>query len=739
MPSARRSGRLTGPRAVYTNDPFESAGISEDSGSEEVQKSATKKGKRRRDEDSASDDEFVAGGANDAEEDEDEEEEEEEEVEEGKEDHDDVDEMDIDEPRATPRTPKTPGRRKANSRPKTVQNQQNLRDDGGAANRNTKVSADETRSRGVVDPKENVSKPMHYITTFGDDDRDLLAAIYTRDRWARGVDTCLPTRNALDVQTKAHDYEYGPTWGASPEDMERERTSGWDWYYDKDTGKRFQNLQKTGPKLKEADARRKYLPRSNKGKHTILMGPVNNQQVFHLGQHESFNFGEAWGETKAQKSDQNSANVREGWMISFEQRIQCLAWAPNQNGRSQYLAVVTFITTDQKKKYNLPGTNPPSSFCPLPSYPCALQLWEFTAKPAGGVTHTLDMDVKPHLRLALCTDWGDVRRIAWCPMARERREEDDKNGMASIGLLAGIWGDGKMRVLDVKLAPGKKTEFVKIEMPVFEAKSPSNVCSCLTWLSPTDIAVGCSDGFVAIWSILPTSDPAPIPYFYKPIHASYILSITSAYPTNPHIISTVGMDGETKLWSIIDPASEYTTPVRQRQAAAHISYSPILQSMFSYDENDFGRLMPIRRFFATTSAGRMPSSVISLAPCSFLHPCLLYGTASGEAVAANPFRRLLYNKEQHWQQTWFSHDWASGTHKDSSGASRFYDGYRAETQSLARSLAGDKRPQLGSSLTTIYDERTHVSALGWSPNRLTAGWACAGLGCGLLRVEDLAI
>lgn len=251
--------------------------------------------------------------------------------------------------------------------------------------------------------------------------------------------------------------------------------------------------------------------------------------------------------------------------------------------------------------------------------------------------------------------------------------------------------------------------------------------------------MGCSDGFVAIWSILPTSDPEPIPYFYKPIHASYVLGITSAYPTNPHLIATASIDGETRLWSMINPESENTTPVRQRQAPGHLSYSPILQAVASYDENDFGRLMPIHRFFATHSAGRMPSSVISLAPCNPFHPSLLYGTAGGEVVATNPFRRLLYSKEQHWQQTWFSHDWAPGIETDSSGASRFYDGFKAETQSLARNLSGDKRPQLGSALSTIHDERTHVTALGWNPNRATAGWACAGLGCGLLRVEDLAI
>jgi transcription factor C subunit 6 len=117
----------------------------------------------------------------------------------------------------------------------------------------------------------------------------------------------------------------------------------------------------------------------------------------------------------------------------------------------------------------------------------------------------------------------------------------------------------------------------------------------------------------------------------------------------------------------------------------------------------------------------------------------MYGGSGGEVLATNPFRRLLYNKEQHWQQLWFTHDWAQGEYPDSSGVSRFYDGYQAESQSLARNLTGEKKPAVGISLTTVHDENTHVTSLGWNPSRQCAAWASAALGCGLVRVEDLAI
>lgn len=108
-------------------------------------------------------------------------------------------------------------------------------------------------------------------------------------------------------------------------------------------------------------------------------------------------------------------------------------------------------------------------------------------------------------------------------------------------------------------------------------------------------------------------------------------------------------------------------------------------------------------------------------------------------IATNPLRRLLHSKEKQWQQTWFSHTWVRGNESSSSGTSRFYDGYRAESISLLRNMTGDRKMINSTMIVTIYEEETHVTALSWNPNQSCAGWAAAGLGCGLLRIEDLAL
>ncbi|KAJ5760757.1 hypothetical protein N7520_007913 [Penicillium odoratum] len=721
MPPGRRSGRVKGRKTLYTEDPFVSAGIiDDDSDSEKIDKAS--KAKRVKRENSVSDEEFVAGsdpGVANPEEDEGSADEDGE-AESGVDEDGDI--IDVDEIGDVPKK-----KQPQHSQPPKVNMQ--------AAYGTISLSPDNTHYRGIMDSRDHVSKLMSYTLTYGSDDRDLGLTIHMRGRWRWGRDSTFPTRVSLENTDGESDSPYGPTLGISPDLLEKERTLGWNWYYEHEDGERFRRKQRLDMKITEIDVRRDYLPRPKSKQHTVLMGPIDDQQAFHLGYHDCIDFGPAWGSKKAQKSNELE-KIREGWIINIGQKIQCMAWAPNQNGVSQYLAVAAPVTDAQKNGYKTPTSNPISSFVPSPSYPGTIQLWEFRAKEAGTQRNTIDMSFEPQLRLLLCSEWGDLRRMAWCPMGREKRGDADK-GLIDIGLLAGVWGDGKVRVLDIKLHQGSSTlKYAKIMSPAFEAIPTSTVCTCLTWLSPSDIAVGCGNGFVAVYSILPCSTSEPQPYFYHQIHATYVLNITSIYPTNPHLISTISVDGETRLWSILEPQSETTGTVRVRLASSHLSFSPVLQSVCSSDENEYGRIMPIRRFFATATACRILSTVSALAPCSFWHPSLLYGGTGGEVLATNPLRKTLHPKETQWQQIWFTHDWASRSEVDHPGVSRFYEGFSAETQGTLRN--GEPRP-MGFSLTTIHEEGTHVTALGWNPNRLCAAWGSAALGCGLLRVEDLAV
>lgn len=191
--------------------------------------------------------------------------------------------------------------------------------------------------------------------------------------------------------------------------------------------------------------------------------------------------------------------------------------------------------------------------------------------------------------------------------------------------------------------------------------------------------------------------------------------------------------------SLIDFEKDRVDTNRMRVGSPHLTYSPWIHSFVSSDENDFVRLLTVRRFFTTLAVARLPSTVSALAKCSPWHPSVLLGSTGGSVLATNPLRRLLHSKEKQWQQAWFSHTWVRGRDPDSPGTSRFYDGYRAESITLLRNMPGDLKLINGTMVVTIYEEETHVTALSWNPNQSCAGWAAAGLGCGLLRIEDLAM
>lgn len=461
---ARRSARQSGPRTGYISDPFALAGVlSDDSDSEKPREGKGKQRAENAENISGSDEEFAASQSG---------EEEEEDHESSDEDADNASEdaederppssMEIDETDELGLDTKGTSKQSRRRPPR-----QSL---------DWKVMGDEahSHSRGIFNPQAHTAKNLYLQVNFGTDERDLLAMTYTRDRWCQGIDSTFPTRRSLNEAESFPDYQYGPTFGSDPEDVRRERTHGWDWYYDSDIGGRFKKRQRL-EKLEEDELRRVYLPES-KGKHTVLVGPVDNQKAAELEQNESFNFGEAWGErkyhgkntnaprgSKAEQEPREKKKTREGWIVNLGNKIQALGWAPNQPGLTQYLAVVVPITEGQKRNYSAPleGKIAPA-FRPSAPYPCALQLWAFKAKKEDSLTKTMDMGTKPRPRLVLCTDWGDLRRLSWCPIARDKRDEDDEDIMRNVGLLAGVWSDGMVRVIDVKISrSGDATELCK--------------------------------------------------------------------------------------------------------------------------------------------------------------------------------------------------------------------------------------------------------------------------------------
>ncbi|QGA12855.1 hypothetical protein EYB26_000500 [Talaromyces marneffei] len=784
----RRSTRRATTRKSYTEDVFEAIGLEDEEDGEHIEKPSSSKEakdksrKRLRDE---SDDEFVeeeaAAAAAEASGDEDESVKMEEAADDDFENEGQNDGGGGGSIAEEPVTPAAKFSRLSiaarSSRTPTSNAARQRRDDGTILFKPT-----DTHTRGAYNPSEHVGKSMHIKLSFGTDDRDLLATAAARTQWSLGADATLPTRGTLENAPSADEYGPGATHGVSAEELEREATEAWDWYYDDNYGPAFRKRQRV-EKIDKQRAEQTYLYRPRKARHKVIYGPSGNLSTAYLGQHESLNFGDAWKyrdethktgtasdapkkgrgwakmKTEASISpvnDNEPATPTEqrrknhyGWILNLSGKVQALGWAPNQDGLTQYLAVSTPISPEQEKGHNPP--EPPSAsraFSASPPYPGAIQIWSFDAENRkDGMVKTIDVKIKPKLRLVLCTDFGHIRKIHWCRFARRRRDEEIDASRHDLGLLACIFSDGRTRVFDVKVSrDAESTEYLHVKSAAFTAIPSPTISACMTWLSPTDIAIGCANGWVAVYNIATyqtTSKPGgqgdePVPYIYIPIHSTYLTNIETAYPQYPHLISTVSMDGNTRLTSLLDAVKDVVETQRQRLGAMQISYYPHLQAFVSSDENDFVRGLSVRRFYTATSIGKIPSTITTIASGSLWHPSVMVGCTEGSIYCFNPLRRFMHSKEAYYHARWFLHEWAVGKDVETPNTSRFTDDLEVENLSLVRNTEGGKIVN-GVMTITIYDEQQHVLALNWNPNQHCAGWAAAGLGSGLVRVEDLAM
>lgn len=287
-------------------------------------------------------------------------------------------------------------------------------------------------SRGML---ENPSRPDHErsrVKLFsGSGVEDILHIVRSRDQWA--ADPTLPCRENICHQVSHTD-----------EKRQMEATVGWDWYYDQGGRESFAEKQKVRTLSSEEGVT--YVSKPTHSSHSFLMGPYGRQKVFTLALSQTIGLKEAWDTASGSSEEvpeefKSGKRRRLGWMLNVGTRVRCLDWAPNHYGDSQYLALAV-----AKASTSTHGATPTEAPAFTPSYPApsSVQIWAFDASE-----HSTGSTRPPDLQQVLCTEWGEITQIKWCPVPRAKRNEDAL-GKLSVGLLAGIWGDGCARVLDVQ-------------------------------------------------------------------------------------------------------------------------------------------------------------------------------------------------------------------------------------------------------------------------------------------------
>lgn len=633
---------------------------------------------------------------------------------------------------------------------------------GGTAAKATGASA--LRTRGVADFTKIGGQEVRLKDLFGPRIEDLKPILLTRDHWT--PQETLPLRGPGGPRRSFFE-------NAEAREKENETTRRW---YANTGHEAFLAMQKSRHLTAEEAAA--YLVTSGSDSINVLLGPVDTPQLHALKKQSYIDVAEPFGQRKN----------RRGWLFNLGSRIQDAQWAANEDGITQHLAVAVEQkpTSGPQPK---PMENPKApAFSTTKPFCASVQVWAFEAGTGG----ELDSSKEPRLELVICTEWGAPKQLRWCPIAaKDSPSPLSEQDEVHVGLLAGIWSDGRVRVLDVSYARSEErtsgTQYVHISQAAFDVSFPQTVPTCLKWLSGTTLAVATAIGTLAVWTLSATfskpdaSQRSPKPWFYQQISDTYVLTLSSGWPSQPHLISISTADGFARLFDLRTPNADTTASIRGRTLCITQDWHEQTQSFIAPDEYYMLKHNPIRRYYHNLYSMRAESSIMRVAS-SPVHPGILIGGADGRVEASNPIGRITNYKIIPWQQTWFKHEWrgpvkdmvvqppvgdvemseggpvgeaskaqdASNKQDATSSTSRqsvldqplarITEGYKAFQPGIQHSVTSKKvaNPEVGKGIT-IYEEASAVTALAWNPNLKFGTWAVAGMGDGLLRVEDIGV
>jgi hypothetical protein len=145
---------------------------------------------------------------------------------------------------------------------------------------------------------------------------------------------------------------------------------------------------------------------------------------------------------------------------------------PPKSSQKQYIAVSGH-----------PNDNPQPNLYTPTSSPNSIQIW--AVEP-----HLKNAEGKSYLATTISHSWGSCWGLSFCPYGAY--------GKGRMGLLAGVFGDGVARVMDIReewLGTSKEPVHALVTSAAWEySLGEECLATCVCWKSHTEIAVGCSNG-----------------------------------------------------------------------------------------------------------------------------------------------------------------------------------------------------------------------------------------------------
>ncbi|KAF2644974.1 hypothetical protein P280DRAFT_504448 [Massarina eburnea CBS 473.64] len=622
---------------------------------------------------------------------------------------------------------------------------------GKGKTRSIQIGPDTKLRQRVIEEWNKGGQQQRFKTFFGPTVEDMYPVLQTRDHWFR--QDAMPCRAEGDLRRSFY----------VPEEVEAEEIGNTRRWYEDVGRESFEKGQKC--KRVTDEEGRPYLVNEGPASMDLLMGDIKQPKVYTLGK----------GEHMSVSTPFQSKSGRRGWIFNLGTRIQETQWVPNEKGRTQYLAVAVEQKHPVKPKYKLLENPKAPAFTPTKPFQASIQIWAFDSDDNG----EMDPEKHPRLENVICTDWGAPKFFRWCPIGMKNTVDmDDGENNVHLGLLAGVWSDGKLRILDISFQKSDdplKPNYTHYTEAAFEVTMPETIPTCLHWLSGTSLAVATASGNLGIWSFNRPDGFSRKPWFYKQMADTYILSLCSGYPSYPQMVSVTTADGFARLFDLRSPSLDACFAARGRMLVLNQDWHEHTQSFVMADEYYLLKHSSVRRYHTNIYGIRLVSP-ISCCATSPVHPCILAGGIDGTVEASNTLCKVINGKALPWQQKWFKHEYRPAIDNlilrpnptqnppepstatlplpigviapDSSPdnavldkpLTRITEGYKAQKLGVvyAEDFRGGKDGSSAKYLT-IFEEKSAITKLAWNPNRRCGTWAVAGSNSGYLRVEDIGV
>ncbi|WWC94831.1 hypothetical protein V866_001681 [Kwoniella sp. B9012] len=318
--------------------------------------------------------------------------------------------------------------------------------------------------------------------------------------------------------------------------------------------------------LTEDEAEESYLPtpiyRNGESHITCHMGPHDQQSAhtFSLFQSRSL-------------SETNPIVPHEGHTFFAGGPIWGMDWCPYPDSKSadfgfeQYIAVSTLPHLDTRP--HMAEKWPQSS-------KGSIQIWSLSPLSADVPMDGSSQQSRMTCEMVLCVNGGPVMQLKWMPLGVWDEYDVSSIGQAEtkipkLGILAAIQLDGSVSFYSVphpQFAPRiqKHPVYIKMDEPLLRLEIPDAMAMCLDWMTGTRIAVGLSNGHLAVWDIydaLKAGNAQDIfPVLYTSVAVSAIRSISAGRlpPSEkqlggePFYVLMGAYDGSTTLLDLRDPS-----------------------------------------------------------------------------------------------------------------------------------------------------------------------------------------